>query len=301
MTQNAQPGAAAPANTTPQRPDHFPPQHQDRQPGLESDMYPTPEAESPVYKPAGKLAGKVALITGGDSGIGRAVAIAYAKEGANVAIVYLSEYTDARETQRQVEEEGRRCLILDGDVGDPAFCKQAVEQTVGQLGGLHILVNNAAEQHPQPKLEQITPEQLERTFRTNIFGMFFMAQAAMPHLKSGSVIVNTTSITAYKGSPELLDYSSTKGAVVSFTRSLSQNVIGQGIRVNAVAPGPIWTPLIPSTFEESQVAKFGSDTPMKRAGQPDELAPAYVYLASEDSSYMAGQVLHVNGGTVVNG
>ncbi|MBB6669641.1 SDR family oxidoreductase [Cohnella nanjingensis] len=301
MTQNTQPGASAPVEAAPQRPDHFPPQHQDRQPGLESDMYPTPEAESPIYKPAGKLQGKTALITGGDSGIGRAVAIAYAKEGADVAIVYLSEYTDARETQRQVEQEGRRCLILDGDVGDPAFCKTAVDQTVSQFGGLHILVNNAAEQHPQPKLEQITPEQLERTFRTNIFGMFYLTQAAMPHLKSGAAVINTTSITAYEGSPELLDYSATKGAVVSFTRSLSQNVIGQGIRVNAVAPGPIWTPLIPSTFDETKVAKFGSDTPMKRAGQPDELAPAYVYLASEDSSYMAGQVLHVNGGTIVNG
>ncbi|WP_027091724.1 SDR family oxidoreductase [Cohnella thermotolerans] len=285
----------------PNRPDHFPPQHQDRQPGLESDMYPRPEAESPVYRPAGKLAGKVAVITGGDSGIGRAVAIAFAKEGADVAIVYLSEFTDARETQRQVEQEGRRCHIIAGDIGDPAFCRQAIADIVQALGRLDIVVNNAAEQHPTDKLEQIAPAQLEKTFRTNVFGMFYLTQAAMPHLKSGSAVINTASVTAYKGSPTLLDYSATKGAIVAFTRSFALNVVGQGIRVNAVAPGPIWTPLIPSTFGASEVAKFGSDTPMKRAGQPDELAPAYVYLASEDSSYVTGQVLHVNGGAIVNG
>jgi len=301
MTANTPNPNTAAAPQTPQRPDHFPPQHQDHQPGLETDMYPVPETESPVYRAAGKLQGKKALITGGDSGIGRAVAIAFAKEGADVFIVYLSEYTDAKETQRQVEQEGRRCVILAGDIGDINFAKNAVDETVKQLGGLNILVNNAAEQHPQDKLEQITQEQLERTFRTNVFGMFYLTQAALPHMTKGDTVINTTSITAYKGSPALLDYSATKGAVVSFTRSLSQNVIGQGIRVNAVAPGPIWTPLIPSTFDEQEVAKFGSDVPMKRAGQPDELAPAYVYLASEDSSYVAGQVLHVNGGTIVNG
>ncbi len=264
-------------------------------------MNPLPESESPLYRPAGKLMGKVAIVSGGDSGIGRSVSIIYAKEGADVAVIYLNEDVDAEETKKQIEAEGRRCLLIRGDIGNHAFCMQAVNQTISDLGRLDIVVNNAAEQHPQDKLEQITPEQLERTFRTNVFGMFYLTQAAMPQLKPGATIINTASITAYRGSPTLLDYSSTKGAIVSFTRSLAMNVIGQGIRVNAVAPGPIWTPLIPSTFDAQQVAKFGADTPMKRAGQPDELAPAYVYLASEDSSYMAGQVLHVNGGEIVNG
>ncbi|RUS45558.1 SDR family oxidoreductase [Cohnella sp. AR92] len=293
---NDQPGWASPA-----RPDHFPPQHQDHQPGLESDMYPTPESESPVYRAAGKLSGKAAIITGGDSGIGRAIAIAFAKEGADVAIVYLSEYTDAKETQRQVEQEGRKCIVMAGDIGDPAFCQDALNRSVQYLGRLDIVVNNAAEQHPVDGLELIKPEQLTKTFATNVFGMFYLTQAALPHLKSGATIINTASITAYKGNPILLDYSASKGAVVSFTRSLALNLIGKGIRVNAVAPGPIWTPLIPSTFNETQVSKFGTETPMKRAGQPDELAPAYVYLASEDSSYVCGQVLHVNGGEIVNG
>lgn len=235
----------------------LPPQHQDHRPGTESEMHPKPEFESNEYKAAGKLKGKVALITGGDSGIGRAVAVYYAKEGADVSIVYLNEHKDAEETKRQVEQEGRKCLLIAGDVGDDAFCRDAVTETVEKLGKLDILVNNAAEQHPQKKIEDITKEQLERTFRTNIFGMFYLTQAAMPHLSKGSSIINTTSITAYRGSPQLLDYASTKGAIVAFTRSLSMNVVGQGIRVNAVAPGPIWTPLIPSTFPADQVAEFG--------------------------------------------
>ncbi|MEA2530641.1 MAG: hypothetical protein QOG89_2285 [Thermomicrobiales bacterium] len=279
----------------------MPPQQQDQRPGIEAEMTPRPVAEDPGYKACGKLTGKVALITGGDSGIGRAVAIIYAKEGADSAIVYLNEHEDAEETKRQVEAEGRRCLLIPGDIGDEAFCQQAVERTAGELGRLDILVNNAAEQHPQDSIEKISAEQLERTFRTNIFSMFFLTKAALKHLKPGSAIVNTTSVTAYKGSPELLDYSSTKGAIVAFTRSLAQSLIEQGIRVNGVAPGPIWTPLIPSTFPEDKVASFGADVPMKRPGQPEEVATCYVFLASDDSSYIAGQILHPNGGNVVNG
>jgi NAD(P)-dependent dehydrogenase (short-subunit alcohol dehydrogenase family) len=279
----------------------FPPQHQNQQPGIESQMNPQPVFEDTKYRAAGKLTGKTALITGGDSGIGRAVAVTYAKEGADVAVVYLNEHEDAAETKRQVEAEGCKCILIAGDIGDEAFCKTAVTQAVQQLGKLDILVNNAAEQHPQSKIEDITADQLERTFRTNIFSFFHLTKSALAHLKSGSAIINTTSITAYHGSENLVDYSATKGAIVSFTRSLSQQLIGRGIRVNGVAPGPIWTPLIPSTFDEQKVAKFGSTTPMKRAGQPEELAPSYVFLACDDSSYMAGQILHVNGGTIVNG
>ncbi len=277
-----------------------PPQHQDQRPGLESEMTPRPQAEDRSYRASGKLQDKVALITGGDSGIGRAVAVVYAKEGANVAVGYLSEHGDAEETKRLVEAEGRRCILIPGDIGSEAFCRQAVEQTVSELGKLDILVNNAAEQHPQESIEQITEEQLERTFRTNIFSFFFLTKAALPHLQPGSTIINTTSVTAYKGSPQLLDYSATKGAIVAFTRSLSKSLIEKGIRVNGVAPGPIWTPLIPSTFPEEKVESFGADVPMKRAGQPEEVANCYVFLASDDSSYIAGQVLHPNGGEVVN-
>jgi NAD(P)-dependent dehydrogenase (short-subunit alcohol dehydrogenase family) len=279
----------------------MPPQHQDQQPGIEAQMTPRPKAEDRQYRGSGKLEDKAALITGGDSGIGRAVAILYAREGADVAVVYLNEHQDADETKRLVEKEGRRCLLIAGDIGGEPFCQQAVKQAINEFGRLDILVNNAAEQHPQDSIEKITAEQLERTFRTNIFGMFFMTKAAMPHLQDGSSIINTTSVTAYKGSPQLLDYSSTKGAIVAFTRSLSQGLAEKNIRVNAVAPGPIWTPLIPSTFDEEKVASFGADVPLKRPGQPEEVAPSYVFLASDDSSYITGQVLHPNGGSVVNG
>lgn len=267
----------------------------------ESEMSPRPQVERRTYKGSGKLDSKVALITGGDSGIGRAVAAIYAKEGADVAIVYLQEHEDAQETKQMVEKEGRRCLTIAGDVGDEQFCQQAVQQTVQQLGHLDILVNNAAEQHPQPSLENISAEQLERTFRTNIFSMFYLTKAALPHLQEGSTIINTTSVTAYQGNAQLLDYSATKGAIVAFTRSLSQSLLDKHIRVNGVAPGPIWTPLITSTFPEEKIAQHGSNVPMQRAGQPNEVAPCYVFLASEDSSYIAGQILHPNGGEIVNG
>ncbi|ARU60186.1 NAD(P)-dependent oxidoreductase [Tumebacillus avium] len=282
-------------------PTSFPPQTQDHQPGIEMEMNPRPVSESPTYQAAGKLQGKVALITGGDSGIGRAVAYAYAKEGADVVVVYLNEHQDAEETKQRVEAIGRRCLNIAADVGDADACQKVVEQALAAFGRLDVLVNNAAEQHPQKSLLDISQEQLLRTFQTNIFAMFYLTQAALPHLQAGSSIINTASITAYHGHKELIDYSATKGAIVTFTRSLSLNLAQQGIRVNAVAPGPIWTPLIPSTFTADQVAKFGADTPMGRAGQPEELAGAYVYLASDDASYVSGQTLHVNGGEIVNG
>ncbi len=278
-----------------------PPQVQERRPGLESEMTPQPKAEDQQYRAAGKLQGKVALITGGDSGIGRAVAILFAKEGANVAISYLDEHDDAAETKRQVEQEGQRCLLIAGDIGDETHCQEVVERTVREFGTLDVLVNNAAEQHPQDSIEDISADQLLRTFKTNIFAQFYLVKAALKHFKSGSTIINTTSVTSYKGSPQLLDYSTTKGAIVAFTRSLSQNLIEKGISVNGVAPGPIWTPLIPSTFPADKVASFGADVPMKRAGQPEEVANCYVFLASDDSSYIAGQILHPNGGEVVNG
>ena len=278
----------------------LPPQQQP-EPGKESEMSPRPEYRGEDYKAAGKLTGKVAIITGGDSGIGRSVAVLYAREGADVAILYLDQHQDAEQTKRVVEEQGRKCLTFAGDVADRDVCRKVIDETLSAFGKLDILVNNAAEQHPQEKLEDISEEQWEKTFRTNIFGMFQMTKAALPHLKKGASIINTTSVTAYKGSPHLLDYSSTKGAITSFTRSLSINIADRGIRVNGVAPGPIWTPLIPSTFDEEKVKKFGANVPMERPGQPDEVAPAFVYLASSDSSYVSGQVIHVNGGTVLNG
>jgi len=273
----------------------LPPQEQDHQPGHETEMHPRPDYE-PRYPGSGRLKDKVALITGGDSGIGRATAVLFAREGADLAIVYLNETEDAQETKRLVEREGRSCLTLAGNVGDPAFCGSAIDQVIERFGRLDVLVNNAAEQHPKDEIAEITPEQIESTFRTNIFGYFYMVQAAMPHLKKGAVIINTTSVTAYRGSSHLLDYSATKGAIVAFTRSLAQKLASDGIRVNGVAPGPIWTPLIPSTFSAEEVKQFGAKTPMKRPGQPNEVAPAYLFLACEDSSYVTGSVLHPNGG-----
>ncbi|MEY2528671.1 MAG: hypothetical protein QOJ05_761 [Verrucomicrobiota bacterium] len=278
-----------------------PPQRQKRQPGLEWKMRPRPRSGASDYAGSGKLRDRVALITGGDSGIGRAVAVLFAKEGADVAIVYFNEHTDARETKRLVENQGRKCVLIAGDIGRESFCQSAVKQTRRELGKIDILVNNAAEQHPQESITRITERQLEKTFRTNIFAMFFLTKAVMPQFKKGGVIINTASVTAYKGSPGLLDYSATKGAIVAFTRSLSQALADKKIRVNAVAPGPIWTPLIPSTFPAKEVATFGSDTPLGRAGEPEEVATSFVFLASDDSSYMTGQVLHPNGGRVVNG
>ncbi|MCQ4261592.1 NAD(P)-dependent oxidoreductase [Stutzerimonas stutzeri] len=278
----------------------LPPQEQP-EPGKEGLMNPRPEYRGEDYKAAGKLEGKTAIITGGDSGIGRSVAVLFAREGADVAILYLDQHQDAEETRKVVEQYGRRCLTFAGDVADREVCRKVIDDTLAAFGKLDILVNNAAEQHPQEKLEDISEEQWEKTFRTNIFGIFQMTKAALPHLGKGASIINTTSVTAYKGSPQLLDYSATKGAITAFTRSLSMNLAERGIRVNGVAPGPIWTPLIPSTFDADEVAEFGSNTPMKRPGQPDEVAPAYVYLASSDAAYVSGQVIHVNGGTVVNG
>lgn len=264
-------------------------------------MTPRPASEGTHLKPAGRLVGKVALITGGDSGIGRAVAIAFAREGAHVALNYLNEHTDAIETRTRIEALGRSCLLLPGNVGDSRECEKFVTATLAKYEGIDVLVNNAAEQHPQGSLADITDAQLERTFRTNIFAHFYLTRAALPYLKKGAVILNTTSVTAYRGSPQLLDYSSTKGAIVSFTRSLALSLVEQGIRVNAVAPGPIWTPLIPATFSKGKVASFGGDVPMKRPGEPDEVAPCYVFLASEEASYITGQVLHPNGGEIING
>jgi NAD(P)-dependent dehydrogenase (short-subunit alcohol dehydrogenase family) len=282
-----------------EKPNIFP-QHQDQQPGSEAAMRPEPQAEGKNYKGSGKLKGKVAIITGGDSGIGRAAAIAFAKEGANLVIVYLDEHQDARKTQSLIEAEGRECVLLAGDVGDAAFCQTVVQTALSSFGRLDVLVNNAAQQYPQQSIEDISEEQLVKTFRTNLFSMFFMVKAALPHLKPGARIINTASVTAYRGSAHLLDYSATKGGIVAFTRSLSQQLAERNILVNAVAPGPIWTPLIPSSFPPQAVAKFGSNVPLGRPGQPDEVAPSYVFLASEDSSYMTGQVLHPNGGEVIN-
>jgi NAD(P)-dependent dehydrogenase (short-subunit alcohol dehydrogenase family) len=277
-----------------------PPQSQKRQPGRETKMKPRPDYQ-PRYPGSGRLTGKVAIVTGGDSGIGRAVAVLFAREGAMVSIVYKEETTDAQETADLVAGEGSEALLLKGDVGRKAFCEQAVKRTVKRFGRLDILVNNAAEQHPTEEFEEITEASLTSTFRTNIFGYLFMTQAALGVVKKGAAIINTTSVTAYRGSPHLVDYASTKGAIVAFTRSLSGQLAEKGIRVNGVAPGPIWTPLIPATFPPDQVASFGANVPLGRPGQPNEVAPAFLFLASEDGSYITGQVIHPNGGEIING
>lgn len=277
-----------------------PRQNQDHDPGRETEMIPRPTTEDPNYQGSNKLRDKVALITGGDSGIGRAIAIAYAKEGADVAIVYLEEHEDAKETQQRVEKEGRHCFLIPGDVTDPTFCEKAVQQTVAEFGHLDILINNAAVHYPKESLDEISNEQIDKTFRTNIFSIFYITREALKHLKEGDSIINTTSVTAYRGSSHLLDYSASKGAIVSFTRSLAKNIAKRRIRVNAVAPGPIWTPLIPASYSPERVEKFGEKVLLDRAGQPDEIAPSYVFLASKDASYMTGQVLHPNGGEVIN-
>lgn len=280
---------------------NIPPQHQDVQPGIEAELDPQPQVIRPSYKGADKLKDKVALITGGDSGIGRAVAVHFAREGADVAISYTPrEDVDAQKTKQLVEAEGRKCLLLPGDIRQEGYCTQLVEDTVNQFGKLNILVNNAGLQLQHQTLEEETDEDLLATFETNIYSFFRVTKAAVPHLHKGDTVINTTSVTAYQGRADLLEYSSTKGAIMTFTRALSSNLITKGIRVNAVAPGPIWTPLNPASVSAEEVAGFGKDVPMKRPGQPSEVAPTYVFLASQDASYITGQVLHPNGGTIIN-
>lgn len=283
-----------------EKPKSFPAQTQG-QPGDEHKMNPEPEVIRKNYKGSDKLKNKIALITGGDSGIGRSAAVHFAREGADVAIIYYDEDKDAADTKKMIEDEGRKCVLIKGDLKDEEFCKQAVQKTVKDLGNLNVLVNNAAVQFPKTEFKDITGQQVRETFETNIIPFFYVTGEALKHLKKGDTIINTTSVTAYRGSEHLIDYSSTKGAIVSFTRSTSAMLAEKGIRVNGVAPGPIWTPLIPASFTAEEVAKFGQDVPMKRAGQPSELGPAYVFLACEDSSYVTGQILHVNGGEVVGG
>jgi NAD(P)-dependent dehydrogenase (short-subunit alcohol dehydrogenase family) len=277
------------------------PQKQHKQPGIEAEMHPEPQYIKETYLPSGKLKGKVALVTGGDSGIGRSVCVHFAEEGADIAIVYLNEDRDAEKTRDLVAIAGHSCLLIKGDIKDSNFCKEAVKKVVDQFGKINILVNNAGMQFPQESVKEITDEQLRITFQTNIFAYFYFAEAALQHMHEGDCIINTTSVTAYRSSPSLIDYSSTKGAITTFTRSLATNLAEKKIRVNGVAPGPVWTPLIVSTFDEEKIKKFGGETAMKRAGQPSELGPAYVFLASDDASFITGQVIHVNGGEVVNG
>lgn len=277
-----------------------PPQHQDKQPGDEYAMHPEPEYIRESYRGTDKLLDKVAIITGGDSGIGRSVAVHYAREGADSVIVYLEEDKDAEETKRLVEAEGRRCLVLKGDVAEPAFCRDIVKRTLDHFGKINIVINNAAEQYDWDDITEIPDEQLLRTFQTNIFSHFYLTKSALPHLNEGDTIISTSSINAFKGNDTLIDYSATKGAIQGLVRSLAMSLMDRGIRVNTVAPGPVWTPLIPASFDEEKVASFGGQVPMKRAGQPSEMGPAYVYLASEESSYMTGQTMHLNGGVILN-
>lgn len=279
----------------------LPAQHQKKQPGIEATTRPQPVYCSPHYNGSGKLSGKIALVTGGDSGIGRAVAYHFALEGAHVIVHYLNEHGDAQKTQELIKAQGKSCWLISGRLDTYKSCQSMISKALKCSPNIHILVNNIAEQHPQNSLEDISCEQFEKTFKTNVFSYFFVTKLLLPHLKKGSVIINTASVTAYKGSDHLVDYSATKGAIIALTRSLSQNLIKEDIRVNAVAPGPIWTPLIPASLTAKEVKEFGKLVPMKRIGQPSEIAPAYVYLASDDSSYMTGQVLHPNGGVIVNG
>ena len=274
---------------------------QNKQPGIEFIMSPLPEYETSNYLASNKLAGKIAIITGGDSGIGRAVAIAFAKEGAQIVITYFNEHKDAKITEKLIQERGSQCLMFSGNIADPKHCRYIIKETIKKFKKIDILVNNSAQQYPQKSLTDITQKQLIKTFEVNVFSYFYMTKEALPYLKRKSCIINTASITAYKGSEHLIDYSATKGAIVAFTRSLAENLMSKGIRVNGVAPGPIWTPLIPSSFSKEEIRKFGNDVPMHRPGQPKEIAPSYVFLASEDASYMSGQMLHPNGAMVING
>lgn len=279
------------------KPKEFPQQDQSP-PGEEQKMVPQPEVIKSDYKGSNRLKGKVAIITGGDSGIGRSAAVHYAREGADCSIIYLNEHKDAQKTKEMVEKEGQKCILISGDIGDKEFCKSAVEKTFAEFGRINILINNAAEQHPADDLSKLKTDLMEKTFRTNIFSMFYLSKEALNHMHKGDSIINTTSVTSYRGSSHLLDYSSSKGAITAFTRSLAENLAPKGIRVNGVAPGPIWTPLIPSTFDD--VTKFGQKTALGRAGQPSEVGPAYVFLASDDASFIIGHIIHVNGGDFIS-